>query len=78
MNKVTFSNTKIAGALARDGKNWQSNGDGTVLTLDETVPGEIKAATGADGIIAFVFTSHGGVPGSAQQSVKHGGLVFGA
>ena len=67
---------EITGTVGRE--HWQANGDGTVLTLDETVPGEIKAATSADGIIAFVFTSHGGVPGSAQQSVKHGGLVFSA
>lgn len=36
MNKVTFSNTKIAGALARDGKNWQAhiNSAGSTTTAD--------------------------------------------
>ena len=45
MNKVTFSNTKIAGALARDGKNWQShvNAAGSVSTVE--IAAEIAANT---------------------------------
>ena len=64
------------GVIARE--HWSVNSDGTVLTLDGTVAGAIKDVTGAGGIISFTFTSHGGVPGSAEQTVGHGGLVFGS
>lgn len=46
MNKVTFSNTKIAGALARDGKNWQAHlnpsGQVNASTLAEEVAKSLK------------------------------------
>ena len=58
-----------SGVIARE--HWSVNSDGTVA-------GAIKDVTGAGGIISFTFTSHGGVPGSAEQTVGHGGVVFGS
>jgi len=59
-----------------DPSHWSVNAEGTVLTLDDTVAGTIQGVTGASGIIKFTFTSHGGVPGSAEQTVSHGGIMF--
>jgi len=59
-------------------EHWSANAAGTVLTLDDTVAQTIKTAAGASAVLKFTFTSHGGVPGSAEQTVTLGGLVIGA
>ena len=43
MNKVTFSNTKIAGALARDGKNWQAHINSAGSTTTAVIAAEVAA-----------------------------------